>query len=282
MIKRPYNICIVEPKGFTHSMVFLEVAEALDYSLKALGYPTALSTNRIGGDATNIILGAHLLPAKDLQALPSGTVIVNAEPLSATEALIRDRVLACLDAGLEIWDYSPANIEILNEIGAGRPVKYLRFGYQKELDRLSPAPVQDVDVLFYGSMNDRRAKVLYGLQDRGLVIQHLFNVYGPERDAWIARSKVVLNMHLLDSQIFEVVRVFYLLINGVAVVGEVNGRETQIEQRFADGIVAAPYEDLIDATERLVRDPERLARQRALARAAIAPFPQAAFTQTLV
>ncbi|MCF1481887.1 MULTISPECIES: hypothetical protein [Rhizobium/Agrobacterium group] len=281
MIKRPYNICIVEPKGFGHSKAFEEVAEALDYSLKELGYPTALSVNRVTDDAVNIIFGAHLLPLQDLHSLHPSTIIVNAEPLSATSERTRERVLICLNAGLEIWDYSPANIEILNRIG-GRPVKYLQLGFQKELDRIAPAPVRDIDVLFYGSMNERRAEILYGLQARGLVIEHLFDVYGRERDAWIARSKVVLNMHLLESQIFEVVRVFYLLINGVAVVGEVNGPETLIDERFAQGIVAASYNNLVDVTEQLVRDAARLENQRILARDAIKRHPQVTFTQQLL
>lgn len=147
MIKRPYNICIVEPKGFGHSKAFEEVAEALDYSLKELGYPTALSVNRVTDDAVNIIFGAHLLPLQDLHSLHPSTIIVNAEPLSATSERTRERVLICLNAGLEIWDYSPANIEILNRIG-GQPVKYLQLGFQKELDRIAPAPVRDIDVLF--------------------------------------------------------------------------------------------------------------------------------------
>lgn len=131
-------------------------------------------------------------------------------------------------------------------------------------------------------MNERRAEILYGLQARGLIIEHLFDVYGRKRDAWIARSKVVLNMHLLESQIFEVVRVFYLLINGVAVVGEVNGPETLIDERFAQGIVAASYDDLIDVTEQLVRDVARLEKQRTLARDAIKRHPQVTFTQQLL
>lgn len=262
-------------------MVFLEIAEALGYSLRELGHQAAVNINAFAHDAVNIIFGAHLLTPRDIADLKPDTVIVNAEPLTSVDAAVRERILTWAEAGLEIWDYSRANIEILGQIG-GRPAKYLQLGYQKELDRIGTAPQQDIDVLFYGSMNERRAAILDGLRARGLAVKRLFNVYGRERDEWIARSKTVINMHFFEAQIFEVVRVFYLLSNGVPVVGEVNGQTTQIEDRFIDGVIAAPYGDLVDVTEKLVRDPERLARQRAIARAAIMRHPQATFTRQLL
>ena len=281
MSSSKYNICIVEPDGFKHSMVFLEMAEALGYSLRELGHQAAVNINGFAHDAVNIIFNAHLLAPQDIADLKPDTIIVNTEPLASVDALVRERILTWAKTGLQIWDYSPANIEILSRIG-GQPAKYLQLGYQKELDRIVPATLRDVDVLFYGSMNERRAAVLDGLRQRGLAVKRLFNAYSTERDGWIARSKVVINMHFFDAQIFEVVRVFYLLSNGVPVVGEVNGQTTHIENRFADGIVAAPYGDLVDVAEQLVRYPKRLAEQRAIARAAIMRYPQAAFTQQLL
>ena len=59
----------------------------------------------------------------------------------------------------------------------------------------------------------------------GINVKALFGVYGRERDKLIARSKIVLNMHHYSSQIFEIVRVFYLLTNRKAVVAECNARD---------------------------------------------------------
>jgi hypothetical protein len=33
-------------------------------------------------------------------------------------------------------------------------------GYVPELERIRPAPAEDIDVLFFGSVNDRRQRVL--------------------------------------------------------------------------------------------------------------------------
>ena len=44
---------------------------------------------------------------------------------------------------------------------------------------------------------------------------------------WIARSKIVLNLHQYDAQVFEIVRVSYLLANRRAVVSERGANPTE-------------------------------------------------------
>ena len=51
---------------------------------------------------------------------------------------------------------------------------------------------------------------LNNLTKKNIKIKCLFGVYGKERDDWISKSKLVLNMHMYDSKIFEIIRVFYL------------------------------------------------------------------------
>ena len=80
---------------------------------------------------------------------------------------------------------------------------------------------------------------------KGLTVKSLFGVYGKERDAWIERSKLVINHHYYQSQIFEVVRVFYLLTNSVAVVGEVNDT-TSIDHIYKEGIHPVQYDGLVE------------------------------------
>ena len=53
-------------------------------------------------------------------------------------------------------------------------------------------------------------------------LRTLFGDYGEVRDRWIARSRVVLNIHFYDIKVAEQVRLSYLLNNGVLrVVGGV-------------------------------------------------------------
>jgi hypothetical protein len=51
-------------------------------------------------------------------------------------------------------------------------------------------------------------------------VKTLFGVYGKERDEYIGRSKILLNIHYYTTMIFEAVRVSYLLNNRCCVVSE--------------------------------------------------------------
>ena len=136
-----------------------------------------------------------------------------------------------------VWDYSVRNMERLRPIGVTRSV-HVPIGYVPELSRIDAAADQNIDVLFYGLVEQRRGRVLKALMDAGLTVKVLQGVYGAERDKYIARSKVVLNMHLYEARIFEVARVSYLLANAKAVVSEC-GEHTEIEDGFRDALYAA-------------------------------------------
>ncbi len=56
-----FNICIVQPRGYIHSAAFTELAELIAYGLQDLHHNARVGTNQILGNATNIIIGVHLL-----------------------------------------------------------------------------------------------------------------------------------------------------------------------------------------------------------------------------
>ena len=155
------------------------------------------------------------------------------------------------------------------------------MGYHPKLARIKSAARQDIDVLFYGSLNERRRKVLAGIEAAGLKLKVLRGVYGEGRDAWIARSKVVLNVHHYPTQIFEVVRVFYLMTNSKAVVAEV-GEGTSIEDGFRSGIVPATFADLAETAAAVAADTSVRARAEVSAFSAIARHPQADYLARLL
>ncbi len=130
-------------------------------------------------------------------------------------------------------------------------------------------------MLFYGTIGPRRAAILDALRARGLNIGIVGGgIYGAERDAFIARAKVVLNLHHYASHIFEVVRAFYLMTNGRAIAGEVSPT-TSVDPDYADGFRAAPYDALVDTCVELVRDTAQRHRLEAAALDTIGRIPQA-------
>ena len=108
-------------------------------------------------------------------------------------------------------------------------------------------------MLFYGSMTPRREAIFQALAAASLKLVVAFRVYGAERDALIARAKVVLNLHAYDDWGFEIVRIAYLLSNRKAVVCEANAPE-DIDADLRDGLFGVTYGQLVDACRALVQD----------------------------
>jgi len=257
-----FRVVVVSPPGYRHSAAFHEVAESLHHAIRALGHEATVGYNRFAPGATHIVLGSNLVGPEAVGTIPPGSVIYNLEQIDA-DSRWWHAGLQALVARHETWDYSRRNIETFAQLGVTRAVHHVPVGYVPELSRIPPAAVEDIDVLFYGSVNERRAAVLDALRAQGLNVVQLFGIYGRERDAHIARAKVVLSLHLYPAKILEAVRIGYLLANHKAVVAECEP-DTAFEPGIEQAVRLAPYDRIVDTTLRLVRAP---AERAALAEA---------------
>lgn len=229
----------------------MELAELVGYGLQDLGHSVAINQNSFVPDAVNIIVGCHLLDPALIGQVPKQSVVINTEQVFNDQTEWNSNIFKWTSS-FETWDYSERNVAKLREIGARNP-KLLRLGFHEKLARIQKPDLQDIDVLFYGSIGERRQKVIDALKAAGCNTHAVFGVYGVERDKLIARSKVVLNMHHYDSKIFEIVRVFYLMTNSKAVVGEV-GDGTEIDPHYSEGIYRSRYEDLVQSCKLVIAD----------------------------
>jgi SAM-dependent methyltransferase len=253
------RIVLVQPAGYQHSGALSELTETLLYGLNALSIDIQLSINEIaaeGSGCRNLIIGAHLLDAVGIKAIPHNSIICNSEQIDEQSRWIDSPYLELLDR-CDVWDYSRENIRRLEKLGVAS-ARFVPLGYVPQLTRIPSVAPQDIDVLFYGAINERRKNILEGLIARGLRIEFLTGVYREERDHYIARAKVVLNMHYYEASIFEVVRVSYLLANEKAVVAEC-GATTTLEPDIREAVRAVPYDRLVETCAELVAD----ANQRA-------------------
>ena len=227
---------------------FQELAETIRYGLLALGHDCVL-TKRWLPDHRLILLGTTSIPLLGVTP-PAGTVLYHLEQVHHGSAFITPTMISILRQ-YPVVDFSERNIEQLAAMGVR--ARWLPIGYSPELTRIQPAAEEDIDVLFYGTATDRRKAVLDTLAARGLRVEVLGGVHGAARDAFIARSKVVINIHGRDQNtVFESVRVFYPLANRKAVVSERgDGHED-----FLDAVEFTDYDDLADRCAALVRDNE--------------------------
>ena len=206
------------------------------------------------GGRLPIVLGAHLLaPGTEL---PAGSIVLNLEQAGAGNPNFTDSYRALLKRHA-VLDYSARNARALRRDGV-ETVRILPIGYAPTLARVTHRAQKDIDILFYGSLNERRQKVLADLERAGVSVVHRFGVYGRERDALIGRARIVLNLHYYEMAIFEVVRVSYLLANGAAVVTEGEEDDEDIAP-FREGLALAPYDGLVETCRALLADERRRA-----------------------
>ena len=250
------RLVTVRPPDYAHSAAFDELVSGFAAAFAALGTQVDTATNQfLGGEGMNIVFGAHLL--SPTVRLPPNSVIVNLEQMH--DGHFAQAYYIDLLQRHPVIDYSPRNVARIRELTGSEYVHSFRIGYTPVLSRIQSAPQQDIDVLFYGVVNERRRKIFDALVAAGLVAVTLSpGIYGAERDAFIARSKVVLNVHYYEDRIHELVRTSYLLANSKAVVSECEG-DTEIDADIRAGILALPYAQLVEGCVALVRDEVRRA-----------------------
>ncbi len=247
-----WHIVQVRRQGYVHAEALTEIAECVYFGLRRLGV-RAFYREPPPGPARQIVFGAHLLDQTELDALPADAILYNSEQIDEHSDWLTSRYAAALKSR-RVWDYSLENVRRLTALGA-RSVQFVPVGYAPELARIQPLG-EEIDVLFYGSLNPRRQAVLEALKARGLNVAALFGVYGEERDRAIARAKVVLVVHYYPAKIFEIVRAAYLFTNEKAVVAECDS-DTSVEPDLREAVCGVPYERLVEACVELVREPEK-------------------------
>lgn len=263
--RREIHVARCCPPGYVHGRAFDEVLESLCSGLRELGFDVSTAEDRLEPSRLNIVLGAHLLDDQGLDALRSHDVILyNFEQLDRKSTWMRRAYIDAL-AACRTWDYSRRNIAYLRTLRPSARPEFVPLGYCANWTG-THAMDQDIDVLFYGSMNERRKQTLDALKSAGLNVHAAFGVYGKERDALVARAKVVLNVHFYDTNILEVVRVAYLMANSKAVVSEC-AAGTEVYDHLRDGLRLVPYDKIVEACVELVRD---CAGRRALEHNALA------------
>ncbi|MBS0591066.1 MAG: hypothetical protein JSR65_10575 [Proteobacteria bacterium] len=254
------RVVTIQLPNYPHSAAFDELAESFVHAFSALGAQADSAINQpLIGEGINFVFGAHLLAPT--VALPPNSIIVNLEQLRGG-VFAQPHYLERLKHH-PVLDYSARNVARLRAQIGNVHVHAFEVGTMPAMSRIAPAAQQDVDVLFYGSINERRRAILDALSAAGLVVKVLFGVYGAERDAWIARSKIVLNVHFYEDQIHELVRTSYLLANRKLVVSECED-VTEIDADVRQALVAVAYNQLVGTCVALVRDePRRRALEHA-------------------
>lgn len=230
----PIHITLMQPAGYVHSLGLLDQARYVRYQLQRLGATVTIAKNRVREDALNIVFGAHLGFPPDWRRRHA-CVFFNLEQLGAGGAQVSDAYLNLL-RGSAVADYDAANIAAYAADAADVPVlPFLHAPYLESADTI-PIAERPIDLLFFGSMNERRRAFIHRIEACGVSVAMFDHpLYGEERDAYIRQSKAVLNCSFYESSRFEQARVFQCLAMGTPVISE----------RHADARVPAAFDDAV-------------------------------------
>ncbi|MBK7722249.1 MAG: hypothetical protein IPI32_08510 [Austwickia sp.] len=257
---RDITVAIPDTSSNVHARAFDEIVETLQSSFTRIGMrPKLVSHEMAAQDAPSVVVAPHLLDPRILETLrPDTTVLYNWEQLIRGGTALVSPTLRAAMSRFTIWDYSSVNVDDWRARGVH--AIHVPLGYDPLLERLPELSREpDFDVVHVGSVNKRRMAILEALAARGWRVHAAFGVYGRERDALLARSRLVLNLHFYESALLEIARLSYLWANRKPVVTEI-GPTTSDDLGMRDWCLHAPYEALVERVEEALLNPLRTAR----------------------
>jgi hypothetical protein len=250
-----YRVCIIVQQGNPHAACFTEIALLLRHSLLSMNIDCDIAMNDLERTRMNIILGGN-------QGIPPGLVsrgryiLYQLEQLSEAEGWWSEGKVRQFENADAVWDYSLQNIAFL--AARGISACHVPPGYHPALEQIRRKPDPSLDILFFGSRNQRRNEIVQQLYESGLRVQALFGVYGKDRDAYIADAKILLNVHFYSAAIFESIRVSYLLNNRCYVISE----ESNDCPYQGVSVPQVPYGSIVETCIAASKDPENLDQHR--------------------
>jgi hypothetical protein len=252
---------------YPHTGALAEAEDYLAACLTEAGFACSRAVNGLEATCPNLVFGAHLLAEDAARRLPENCILFNSEPLDDPAGWhFASGSYAELLRRLPVWDYSRRNLDFIPHARKA----HILFLYHPALVRKVPRrPPSRPLLAFYGAPTAWRREVLAGLARAGVAVESLNGVYGSARDLLLFDSTAVLNLHQArTTKLFEPIRCFYPLTNGIPVISEDSPEDPTIED-VRDSLFVVPQGRVVDGVAELLADPAAFA---AATRAKLALF----------
>jgi len=168
-------------------------------------------------------------------------IVYQLEPLYENHWHPVSKIVNNMQGADEVWDYDIDNIKVLKSHGIN--AKFRPFLYTESLNRVPKVDDLDIDILFYGTLNHERYKVLYDIFCKcGMKynVVTAWNIDGSRLDKFIARSKVIVDLQTNPVEnIQKQTRIYYALCNNKCVVSEMSRRNY-----YGDFIIESPRDKI--------------------------------------
>ena len=268
--------------GTLRSNLFIrEVGELVAAGFAELGCETELLFDRLpereNNDALQIVLTPHeyynlflleQVPRKTARELSANLVFLCTEQ-PATGWFEQNLRWSCYARA--VADINPLGVESYRAHGIR--AHHLPLGYHELLGHSGEKPAREVDLVFLGSLTSRRERFFARHTDffsqrnchlrfvpLGFAKTELSRSYLPaaQRNALLANSKILLNVHYSDQRYFEWHRMLVGLANGCCIITEnCAGYAPLIPNKH---FVMVEHYALIDACQYYLDHPDECAR----------------------
>lgn len=224
---------------------YMETIESLMWAVSQLGHDISFGINQVMPSARNVISNLGLLTLDEVMALPKGSIFLNLEQRlikpgpdyrnpdnhgNDVDQRVRwQRLLYTIDHH-SFWDYSRANLLLIQSLQPKMPHFHVPIGWAPTLEKVNHAKQKDFDVIFFGSMSDNRQTFfdacIRGTSPRKGMAPHrglaLTNVFGSVRDELLGRSKIASHAPKQQQvpEIFGIVRCAHLMANRIPFVAQ--------------------------------------------------------------
>ena len=206
--------------------------------------------------------------------MPKNYIFLNSEPLGVKKWSENKDWFKAMRGAKQIWSYTMTSVEHLKTLGA--VPRFVPFGYAPYYETIfrkhtaDKCLEQDIDVLFFGEVSERRGRILDELKRNGMNV-HVAGrdnpAYGERLDELLARSKIVLGIHYYEepeAQIADLARLDHLLSNQLFVVHE-KPSALAANLAFEQNVSTCDYKELSDVCAYFIARPKERAERAARA-----------------
>ena len=251
-----FNLIELNPYA-PRPFVFSEVALCLRDAISKAGYKCQYCVNSSGPYEWSIVLGAKEESAIFQSLNQERVILFNFEQLQSNSVLVTRNYLDFL-LRYPVLDYHSKNIEFLSQgapaLEAGKHFELPIVPSTSLLFSEESKPEKYVDILFFGSSNDRRKKIIQELKDRGLRVECVAGAYAQELTPAIKRAKVILHIHFYETALIAPLRFLQPLACQIPILSEQSVATSATDWKQS-GIQFVAYEDLVDRSIAFLNDP---------------------------
>lgn len=157
----------------------------------------------------------------------------------------------------QIWDFSYQNLNKWGNKGYFVPFA----GDEKYIVNENDLSPKHHGIIFIGSMNERRNKIISELRKNGLTITIYtgYDIWGDHLNMILDHCKIVLNIHYYENASLETERITNALSRGCCVVSE-RSNDEELDNMFEDSIILT--DDLVETLIYLIDDDTKMDMMR--------------------